>query len=179
MVNNMKTDKTFLTAIYVVSALVFATVAVLSRLPKAETMPDWATWLPGLNATLNALCTILLVAAWFAVKSGRTDLHKRLNLTTFGLSSVFLVSYVIYHAFGVETRYPADSPIRPLYLTILLSHILLAAVVLPLVLMSFYWALTGQIERHRKMVKFSFPIWLYVTSTGVIVYLMISPYYPF
>jgi len=175
----MKKDKIALILIFTVSALVFAAVAVLSQMPKADTMPGWATYLPGLNATLNTICTILLISSWFSIKRGRADLHKKLNLTTFGLSSVFLVSYVLYHAFGVETRFPADHPLRPVYLTILITHIILATVVLPLVLFSFYWALVGQIDRHRKLVKYSFPIWLYVTTSGVIVYLMISPYYPF
>lgn len=175
----MNKDKTALVIIYAVSVLVFTAVAVLSQLPKAETMPGWATYLPGLNATLNSICTVLLITSWFAIKRGRADLHKKLNLTTFGLSSVFLISYVLYHAFGFETRFPADHAMRPVYLTILISHIILAAVVLPLVLFSFYWALVGQIDRHRRLVKFSFPIWLYVTTTGVIVYLMISPFYPF
>jgi len=175
----MKNEKRALALIYGVSVAVFAVVVVLNQLPKADHMPEWATWLPGFNAMINSICTVLLVAAWRAIKQGRVALHKRLNLTTFVLSSVFLVSYVVYHSFGIETRYPADAPLRPLYLVILLSHIVLAAAVLPLVLISFYWALAGQIDRHRKLVKYSFPIWLYVTTTGVIVYLMISPHYPF
>lgn len=173
------TDRKAIIAIGAVSLLVFAAVVVLSLLPKAESIPGWATRLPALNATLNSICTVLLVASWVAIKRGRPDLHKKLNLTTFALSSAFLVSYVIFHAFGTETRYPADHPWRPVYLTILISHIILAAGVLPLVLLSFYWALVGQFERHRRVVRYSFPIWLYVTTTGVIVYLMISPYYPF
>lgn len=173
------TDRKAIYLIGAVSALVFAAVVVLSLLPKAETIPAWATRLPALNATLNSICTVLLVAAWVAIKRGRADLHKKLNLATFALSAAFLVSYVVFHAFGTETRYPADHPWRPVYLAILISHIILAAGVLPLVLLSFYWALAGRIEKHRRLVKFSFPIWLYVTTTGVIVYLMISPYYPF
>lgn len=175
----IKNEKNIMTAICLISVLVFATVAVLSQLPKSENMPGWATYLPGLNAGINSICTVLLISSWLAIKNGRADIHKKLNLTTFGLSSLFLVSYVIFHAFGTETRYPSDHPLRPLYLSILISHIVLAAVVLPLVLFSFYYALAGQIDRHRKIVKFSFPIWLYVTTTGVIVYVMISPYYPF
>ncbi|HMP90724.1 MAG TPA: DUF420 domain-containing protein [Kiritimatiellia bacterium] len=172
-------EKSALFAIYAISFLVLIAVVVLSQLPKAESMPAWATYLPGFNAVINSICTVLLLSAWVSIKKGRVDLHKKLNLTTFGLSAIFLVSYVIFHAFGVETRFPADNPWRPLYLAILFSHIVLAAVVLPLVLISFLWGLTGQIERHRKMVRFSFPIWLYVTTTGVIVYLMISPHYAF
>ena len=106
-------------------------------------------------------------------------MHKKLNLITFVLSSIFLLSYVTFHSFGVETKFPADNPIRPLYLTILISHIILAAVVLPMVLISFYFGLTNKVAAHRKIAKWSFPIWLYVTVTGVIVYLMISPYYQF
>jgi putative membrane protein len=175
----VKNEKNALTAIYAVSLLVFVAVVVLSRLPQAAHVPEWATWLPGFNASINAVCTGLLIASWLAIRRGNVRLHKRLNLTTFGLSSLFLVSYVIYHAFGVETRFPADNPWRPVYLFILISHIILAAIVLPLVLVSFYWALVGQIDRHKKLVKVSFPVWLYVTATGVIVYLMIAPYYPF
>jgi len=175
----IKNEKRIFAVIIVVSILVFAAVAVLSQLPKTDNLPGWATYLPGFNAGINSICTVLLITSWFAIKGGRADIHKELNLTTFGLSSIFLISYVIYHSFGVETRYPSDHPLRPLYLTILLTHIFLAAAVLPLVLFSFYYALAGQIERHRKIVKFSFPIWLYVTTTGVIVYLMISPYYSF
>jgi putative membrane protein len=78
-----------------------------------------------------------------------------------------------------ETSFPADNPLRPLYLVILVSHIVLAAIVLPLILLSFWYGLTNQVQKHRKLVRFSFPVWLYVTTTGVIVYLMISPYYTF
>jgi len=165
--------------IIAVSTFVFLTVVVLSQLPHSETVPTFVIYLPRLNALINSLCTILLVSSWFAIKSGRIDLHRRLNLTTFGLSSLFLVSYVVFHAFGVKTYFPSDHPWRTFYLIILSSHIILAALVLPLVLASFYFALAGRIDSHRKIVRFSFPIWLYVTSTGVIVYLMISPYYAF
>ncbi len=174
-----KSQSYALAGIYAISMVVFAVVAVLSRLPKAEVMPDWVTFLPGLNATINLICSILLIVARIAIHRGNIRLHKNTMLATFALSTLFLVSYVIFHAFGVETRYPADHPWRPVYLTILISHIILAAVVLPLVLISFYWALIGQIDRHRKLVRYSFPVWLYVTVTGVIVYRMISPYYQF
>lgn len=106
-------------------------------------------------------------------------MHKKLNITACVISTVFLLSYVAFHAFGVETRFPADNPLRPLYLTILISHIILAAFVLPLVLLSLYRGLTNQISSHKKITRWAYPIWLYVTTTGVIVYLMISPYYKF
>src|SRR5205807_2306743 len=109
--------------------------------------------------------------------------HKKLNIITFILSSVFLLSYITYHWLAQETRYP-DGPLRSTYLIILISHIILAALVLPLVLLSFYFGLKTQqpggeryVYKHKKLVRWSFPIWLYVTITGVVVYVMISPYY--
>ena len=106
-------------------------------------------------------------------------MHRKLNLTACILSTLFLLSYVTFHAFGVETRFPTDNPNRPIYLVILSTHILLAAIVMPLVLLSLYRGLTNQVVAHKKITRWSYPIWLYVTTTGVIVYLMISPYYKF
>ncbi|MEK6616178.1 MAG: DUF420 domain-containing protein, partial [Bacteroidota bacterium] len=103
--------------------------------------------------------------------------HKKINLTAFFLSSIFLVSYILYHYFTEETKFPSDNPLHPLYLVILLSHILLAALVLPFILISFYFGLNMKVPQHKKIVRWSYPIWLYVTITGVLVYLMISPYY--
>jgi len=115
----------------------------------------------------------------YFIKQKKIQAHKMTNLTAFALSSVFLVSYVLYHWLATSTEYPKDNPsLRLTYLLILVSHIVLAAVVLPLILMSFYRGLQMQVELHKKIVRFAFPIWLYVTVTGVIVYLMISPYYP-
>ncbi|HMT29411.1 MAG TPA: DUF420 domain-containing protein, partial [Bacteroidia bacterium] len=113
------------------------------------------------------------------IRKKNIEMHKKLNILTFILSSVFLLSYVTFHSFGVETKFPVDNPNRPYYLIILSTHIVLAAIVLPLVLMSFYYGLTNKIKTHRRLTRWSFPIWLYVTVTGVIVYLMISPYYQF
>jgi putative membrane protein len=168
-----------LRTIYVVSAIVFVAVVVLFNLPRVENPPNWVPLLPKLNAVINGICSLLLIASFIMIKRKQISWHKRLNMTAFFLSSLFLVSYIVFHAFGVETRFPADSPIRPVYLFILISHIILAAVVLPLVLLSFYRGLTGKIEAHKRITRWSMPIWLYVTVTGVIVYLMISPYYSF
>lgn len=172
-------DKKVFRLIMILSVVVFAVVVVLYSLPKQDNIPDWAKWLPTLNASLNGTCSVLLLTSLWAIKNKRISLHKQLNITTFLLSSVFLVSYIVFHSFGVETKFPADNPIRPLYLFILVTHIILAAIVLPLVLVSFYLGLTDKIAQHRKVSKFTFPVWLYVTVTGVVVYLMISPYYQF
>jgi putative membrane protein len=131
-----------------------------------------------------------MVSLW-AIKNRNIELHKKLNLTTFILSALFLISYVTAHYFIPDTIYGdinhdhlldeseqnAVSGIRTIYLTILLSHILLAVIVLPLVLLSFYYALKDDRVKHKKITRFSYPIWLYVTITGVVVYVMISPYY--
>ncbi len=153
-------------------------VTVLHFMPKPDTVPDIIKHCPLLNATLNGTCTLLLIASYIAIRNKKVTVHKRLNVTAFVLSAIFLLSYVAYHSFGKETRYP-DGPMRPVYLTILFSHIILAAIVLPMVLVSFYRGLSNQIIKHRKLARWTLPIWLYVTTTGVIVYLMISPYYNF
>ena len=172
-------DKFALRLIWIVSIAVLLAVVVIYSLPKADHIPAFVPFLPRLNAVINSTCTVLLLLSLAAIKRGNVTLHKRLNLTTFILSTLFLLSYVTFHTFGVETRYPAGSPWRPLYLAILISHILLAMVVLPLVLITFYRGLAGHVAQHRAIAKWAYPIWLYVTTTGVIVYLMISPYYRF
>ena len=103
--------------------------------------------------------------------------HRISMMSAFVLGSLFLVSYVIYHSMADSTTFGGEGWIRPVYYFLLLSHILLAIVVVPFVLFAFYFALTDKIEKHKKIVKYTFPIWLYVSVTGVLVYLMISPYY--
>ena len=163
-----------------ISVFVFGAVVLLNRkvLPVPDPIPDFVYSLPALNALLNGTCTILLIASFMAIRKKNIDLHRKLNLSTFFLSSLFLVSYIAYHWMAVETRFPEDNPLRPWYLTLLISHIVLAALVLPMVLMSFYYGLKIETQKHRKLVRFAFPIWLYVTASGVLVYLMISPFYP-
>jgi putative membrane protein len=174
-----KNEKQILRGIYILSGVVFLLVLVLGMLPKSESMPAFVKLLPAFNAFINGTCAVLLMTSLYFIRRKNIVMHKKLNLITFFLSTLFLLSYVTFHAFGVETRFPAEHPWRPFYLSILISHIILAAIVLPLVLISFYLGLTGKIERHKKLTRFSYPIWLYVTVSGVVVYLMISPYYGF
>lgn len=172
-------EKRIFGAIILFSVVVLAAIVVLSRLPRADHIPEQVRWLPGFNATINGLTAVLLVISFYQIRRKRVAAHRRLNTTCFVLSGLFLVSYVTWHAFGVETRFPADNPLRPLYLFILATHIVLAALVFPVVLISYYLGLTNQVKRHRRLVRWSFPAWLYVAVTGVVVYLMISPYYRF
>ncbi|MFI5217971.1 MAG: DUF420 domain-containing protein [Bacteroidia bacterium] len=175
----MKSEKNIFRIIILVSVLVFLTIVVLSQLPKAAHIPEFVKYLPAFNSIINGITAIILLISFYNIKRKRIDIHKKLNITAFFLSCLFLISYVTWHSFGVETKFPADNPLRPFYLFILISHIILAACVMPLVLISFYLGLTMQVKRHRKLTRWSFPIWLYVAVTGVIVYLMISPYYQF
>ena len=172
-------DRLIFRIILIISLIVFITVLFLSRLPKATEIPTYAQFLPKLNAILNGTCSVVLIASLYNIKQKNIQRHKKLNILAFSLSSLFLISYIWFHSFGIETRFPADNPLRPVYLFILITHIILAAIVLPLVLLSFYLGLTMKVEKHRRLTRWSFPIWLYVTITGVLVYVMISPFYKF
>ncbi len=171
-------DKGFFTLSIVVSIIVFVVVVILNVLPKPEFVPAFVRHLPMLNACINGTCSILLLASLYYIKQKNILAHKKINLTAFFLSALFLMSYITYHYFSIEVKFPADNPIRPFYLTILLTHIVFASLILPFILMSFYRGLNMQVEKHKKIVRWTYPIWLYVTITGWVVYLMISPYYP-
>jgi len=177
-------DKFAFRLITVVSIVVFVVVCVLQAkvftlFPDVTVIPSWVFFLPRLNAIINGTCTILLILSFYQIKRRNITAHKSLNITAFVLSSLFLVSYIIFHATGIQTSYGGQGAIRYIYYFILITHIILAAVVLPLVLFSFYSGLSMKVARHRRLVRWSYPIWLYVTITGVVVYIMISPYYTF
>jgi putative membrane protein len=178
-------DKSVFRLVMTVSVVVFVAVVILNKkiLPVPEVIPAFVYKLPKLNAMLNGTCSLLLLLSLYMIRQRNIAVHKKLNIITFILSSLFLLSYITYHWMAKETTYP-EGPYRSTYLLILVTHIILAAVVLPLVLLSFWYGLKSQqpgaedyLRRHRKIVRWSFPIWLYVTITGVVVYVMISPYY--
>ncbi|MDB5005736.1 MAG: hypothetical protein JWP45_129 [Mucilaginibacter sp.] len=190
------TDKFIFRFVAAVSIFVIVVVIILNRhiIPGPATPPSFTPYLPLLNAVLNGTCTILLLVSLYFIKQRKIAIHKRLNIITFCLSATFLVSYILFHyLMQHDTLYgdtngdgvlspserEAAGGLRTLYLYILVPHIILAAGVLPLILLSFYRGLQMQVEKHKKLVRWAFPIWLYVTVTGVIVYLMISPYYHF
>ncbi len=179
--NQDKQDRLVFNIVTIVSIVVLIAVVILNRkiLPRPEILPSWVMYLPKLNAFINGTCTILLLLSLYFIKQKNIAAHKAINLTAFGLSSLFLISYILYHWMANETSFPVENSMRSIYLIILVSHIVLAACVLPLVLLSFYFGLQMNVEKHKKVVRFTYPIWLYVTVTGVIVYAMISPYYQF
>jgi putative membrane protein len=129
------------------------------------------------NAYLNGTVAVLLVIALIAVKMKNYSLHKRTMLAAILLSVVFLLSYIAHHALAGDTSYPKDAPYRAFYLIILLTHIMLAGIILPFILFTAYRALTAEFPAHKKLARITWPIWFYVACTGVIVYLMIHPYY--
>ena len=174
-------DKTFFRIAMTISIVVFLLVVLLNKrvLSPPDTFPAFIYKLPLLHAIINGTCAVLLIFSLRAIKAGKVELHKKINLSTFGLSAVFLISYVTYHFFVPETSYGGDGILKTFYYFILLTHIPLAAAVLPLILLSFWYALTGKIDKHKKIVRFTYPIWLYVAVTGVLVYMMISPFYKF
>lgn len=166
-------------SVFVLLIIIVLQSKVLNIFPDKSLIPSWVFFLPKLNAFINGTCSILLLLSLYFIKRKKISIHKALNITTFILSSLFLVSYIIYHSTGIKTTYGGEGVIRSVYYFILITHIILAAIVLPLVFLSFYYGLQMKIKQHKRLVRWSYPIWLYVTLTGVIVYIMISPYYPF
>lgn len=163
--------------ILILSIVVPILVAILYMLPKNFEVGEEVYYLPLLNAILNGTTFIVLLLAFNAIRKRNIQLHKKLMLTALILSVIFLLSYVTYHALTESTSYGGEGIIKTVYLFILLSHILLAIAIVPLVLISFSRALTERFDKHKKIARITLPIWLYVTLTGVIVYIMIAPYY--
>ncbi len=190
---NKQNDKTVFKIVLFVSILICLVVILLNQkvIPVPQHFPDFIYKLPLVNAILNGTCSVLLILSLWAIKKRNIQLHKRLNLTAFMLSALFIICYVTAHYFIPDTIFgdtdhshflddterAAVSGIRPVYLVILLTHIFFAVIVLPLVLLSFYYGLKDDRIKHKKLTRFSYPIWLYVTLTGVVVYALISPYY--
>jgi putative membrane protein len=173
-----KKNNTYLIIIGILSVVIPVVVAILMFIPQTGKLGDLnVSFLPHLNAVLNSATALALILGFIFIRNGKKQYHITAMITAFVLSSVFLVSYVIYHYQAPSTRFLGEGFIRGVYFFILLTHIILAAVVVPFVLLSIYFGISKQYQKHRKIVKWTFPIWLYVAVTGVIVYLMISPYY--
>ncbi|MBR9859472.1 DUF420 domain-containing protein [bacterium] len=173
-------DKLVFRIVAAVTVFVFLVVLILkSGLISPSNPPEWIFNLPLLNALINGTCAILLILSLMAIRKKKIKVHKTLNITTFLLSALFLISYIVFHLFVPSTSFGGEGTIRTVYFIILISHIILAAIILPLILISFWFGLKMDVKRHKKVVRFTYPIWLYVAITGVVVYLMISPYYSF
>lgn len=175
-----------------VSVVIPLAVAALILLPQKINAGSWVYFLPDLNAVINSLTAILLLLALVMIKRGNVAAHRMLMTSGLILGFLFLICYIIYHASAPSIKYgdlnvdgvlseaelSAVGNSRSVYLGILFSHIILSIFVVPFVLFAFYYAFSGKIEKHKKIVKFTFPLWFYVSVSGVVVYLMISEYYP-
>ncbi|MCC5913234.1 MAG: DUF420 domain-containing protein [Balneolaceae bacterium] len=142
----------------------------------ADTTAPWVSNLPALNALLNSVSTVLIILGFVAIKKRQFVKHMKLMLTAFITSSLFLISYLVYHHYIGHTTFPGEGLIRPIYFFILISHIILSAFVVPLVLTSYYFAFAGKFKTHRRVSKWTFPIWLYVSITGVVIFFILNAY---
>lgn len=186
-----KNDKKAKLLIYTVSFVVFAAVVFLSKY-KLDVDPGFDVHLfAKINAVINSMVAVLLIAGLLFVKKDQYLVHKRIMLTAISLSVLFLVSYICHHLLAGDTRYgdidgdglvstaekALAGSMRMVYYFVLITHIPLAAIILPFILFTAYRALTGEYEKHKKLVRITWPVWFYVAVSGVVVYLMISPYY--
>ena len=167
-------------AIVGVAALSFALIAYLFwllyfRRGSAE-VPPWTAHLPAVNAFLNFSAAVFLSLGFFSIRRGKRELHRKLMLTGVAIAGLFLASYIVYHHYHGDTRFSGVGPVRPVYFFILVSHISMSVVGLPLVLTTLFFALTERFDRHRRLARFTYPVWLYVSITGVLVFFFLKVY---
>ena len=164
--------------IYAVATILVLAIFVIYLTPKMEIANGALEYLPALNASINATVSVLLILGYYFIRIKKDRKWHSISMkSAFILSALFLISYVIYHTTHESTSYGGEGVIRAVYLVILLTHIVLAAAIVPLVLVTFSRALTEKFDKHKRIARITFPLWLYVSITGVVVYLMISPYY--
>ena len=178
MAVSTKIEKSVSAGIVIFSAIVVGLVGAMFIIsPPDITLPFDPKIMPKFHAIINFCVSLLLMASLYFIKNKNVKLHQYCNVSALVLSGLFLISYVIYHSVSESTKFGGEGMIKYVYYFILLTHILLAAIILPIILFTFMRAFMGQFDRHRKIAKWTMPLWLYVSITGVIVYLMISPYY--
>ena len=175
MIENTEENKKYNRLIWILSIVIPIAVAALFgiKIPGAERLG----FLPPIYATINGLTAIVLILAVLQIKKGNRKMHERLMKTAISFSVLFLLLYITYHMTSDSTKFGGEGVIRYVYYFVLLTHIVLSITVIPFVLITFVRGITGQFEKHKKIAKITFPLWLYVAISGVIVYLMISPYY--
>ena len=176
---NQSVEKKYNTFIVIVSIVIPVVVAILFGVKLKDFGYDVEplSFLPPIYATTNGITALVLIAAVIAIKNGKRKLHETLMKIAIGLSVLFLVMYVAYHMTADSTPFGGEGIIRYVYFFLLISHIILSIIIIPLVLITYVRALAQRFDAHKKIAKITFPIWLYVAVTGVIVYLMIAPYY--
>jgi putative membrane protein len=174
-----KHDKLATTIIITLSIVVFGVVVALGKFKLLDVQVPFNRYIfAKIIASINSLVSVLLIVGLWAVKSKKWTLHRNTMLSALCFSAIFLVFYIIHHLLNPDTHYGGTGFLKYFYLTVLIVHIVCAACILPFILFTTYRALTGEFERHKKIAKYTFPIWLYVSVSGVLVYYMIAPYYP-
>lgn len=168
-------EKTYNKWVLLLSVIIPIVVASLFRvkLPNVEPL----TFLPPIYATINAITAVVLIFAFIAIRNKKIALHKRLMTSAIGLSVLFLLMYIAYHMTSDSTKFGGEGLMKSVYFFILITHIVLSIIVIPFVLVTYVKAITNNRERHKKIAKITFPLWLYVAVSGVLVYILISPYY--
>ena len=172
-----KNDRKAKLLIYTFSVIVFMVVASLSRIHLKVDLGFDPHIFALANAIINSVVSILLVWALVAVKQKSYVMHKRIMLWAMVLSILFLISYIAHHLLAGETKFGGEGTIKYIYYIILATHIPLAAIILPFILFTAYRSLIGEYDKHKKLARYTWPLWLYVSITGVLVYVLISPYY--
>ena len=171
---NHSNEKKYNKVIVILSVAIPLAVAALFGVKIDLELPFF---LPPIYATINAITALVLIMAYVAIVNKKIKLHQRLMQTAIALSLIFLVMYVLYHMTSDSTKFGGEGIIKSAYYIILITHIILSIIVIPFVLITYVRAITNNIERHKKIARITFPVWLYVAVSGVLVYLMISPYY--
>ncbi len=172
-----KNDKKATLLIYSFSVIVLILIGILGRIQLHAELPFDVHIFAAANAIINSIVTVMLVVALFAAKNKKFALHKYTMVIAMALSILFLLSYVTHHLLAGDTKFGGEGAIRYFYFFILISHIVLAAVILPFILFTAYRALIGEYTQHKKLARITWPIWFYVSLTGPVIYFMISPYY--
>lgn len=190
---NREKEGLYKSIVWVISIAIPLAVTFMILFPQALKIGDVnVSYLPAVNAALNSLTAVCLLGALFSIRGKNISAHKNWMMTAFAFSALFLICYVMYHSQAAPTRYGDynhDGMITPeeelqagafryVYFAILIFHIILAAVILPFILLSFYFSLSNQIDKHKKLVRFTWPVWFFVAVSGVVVYFMIRPFYP-
>jgi putative membrane protein len=163
--------------ILAVSAAAFlGLIGVIYGHGRAASVPAWISYLPALNAFLNGTSAVFLVLAYRAIRRRDIATHARRVLVSVGASALFLVSYIVYHSVHGDTKFGGEGFVRPIYFFVLITHVVLSAVALPLVFLTLFFSLSSRFGRHKGIAKYTFPIWLYVSVTGVLVFVMLRAY---
>jgi len=177
LAGSSRSDRAFYLFTAIASAAALSVIAWLLLFRRGATGGPDLSFMPAVNASLNATASVLLASGWIAIRRGARNVHKRLMVASFAVSGLFLVGYLAYHYVHGDTRYPADAPFRIPYLVILATHVILSIPILPAALLAFWFAARGRFDRHVRITRVLLPAWLYVSVTGVLIFFLLRSAY--